>query len=58
MAIDKSKNTRIVVTVSHEIKDKLKEVAKEENRTVANLINTIVLKYFKEIEENKKTSSN
>lgn len=54
MAIDKSKNTRIVVTVSHEIKDKLKEVAKEENRTVANLINTIVLKYFKEIEENKK----
>lgn len=52
MAIDKTKNTRIVITVSHEMNDKLKEVAKEENRTVANLVNTILLRYFEQ-KENK-----
>lgn len=50
MAIDKTTKTRIVVTVPIELKEKLEIQAKKENRTVANLLNTIAIKY---LEDNK-----
>ena len=40
MAIDKTKKTRIIVTVTKELKEQLEVQAKKENRTVANLLNT------------------
>ena len=39
MAIDKNKKTRIIVTVTKELKEQLEVQAKKENRTVANLLN-------------------
>jgi hypothetical protein len=48
MAIDKATKTRIVVTVPIELKNKLEEQARKENRTVANLLNTIAIKYLEE----------
>lgn len=42
--------TRIIVTVTKELKEQLEIQAKKENRTVANLLNTIAIKY---LEENK-----
>jgi hypothetical protein len=48
MAIDKTTKTRIVVTVPIELKNKLEEQARKENRTVANLLNTIAIKYLEE----------
>lgn len=47
MAIGNDK-TRIIVTVTKEFKEKLEEQAKKENRTVANLMNTIAMKYLEE----------
>lgn len=47
MAIGNDK-TRIVITVTKELKEKLDEQAKKENRTVANLLNTIAIKYLEE----------
>lgn len=47
MAIGNDK-TRIIVTVSRDLKEKLEEQAKKENRTVANLMNTIAIKYLEE----------
>ena len=44
MAIDKTKKTRIIVTVTKELKEQLEVQAKKENRTVANLLNTIAIK--------------
>ena len=38
MAIDKTTKTRIVITVSKDLKEKLEIQAKKENRTVANLV--------------------
>ena len=46
MAIDKTKKTRIIVTVTKELKEQLEIQAKKENRTVANLLNTIAIKYL------------
>ena len=46
MAIDKTKKTRIIVTVTKELKEQLEVQAKKENRTVANLLNTIAIKYL------------
>jgi hypothetical protein len=46
MAIDKNTKTRIVITVPIELKKQLEIQAKKENRTVANLINTIAIKYI------------
>ena len=46
MAIDKNKKTRIVITVPIELKEKLEVQAKKENRTVANLLNTIAINYL------------
>ena len=48
MAIDKTKKTRIIVTVTKELKEQLEIQAKKENRTVANLLNTIALKYLEQ----------
>ena len=46
MAIDKTKKTRIIVTVTKELKEQLEVQSKKENRTVANLLNTIAIKYL------------
>ena len=48
MAIDKTKKTRIIVTVTKELKGQLEVQAKKENRTVANLLNTIAIKYLEQ----------
>ena len=44
--IDRTTKTRIVVTVPIELKKKLEVQAEKENRTVANLLNTIAIKYL------------
>lgn len=43
--------TRIVLTVTKELKERLEEQAKKENRTVANLLNTIAIKYLEDEEK-------
>ena len=48
MAIDKTKKTRIIVTVTKELKEQLEIQEKKENRTVANLLNTIAIKYLEQ----------
>ena len=48
MAIDKIKKTRIIVTVTKELKEQLEVQAKKENRTVANLLDTIAIKYLEQ----------
>ena len=48
MAIDKTKKTRIIVTVTKELKEQLEVQAKKENRTVANRLNTIAIKYLEQ----------
>ena len=48
MAIDKTKKIRIIVTVTKELKEQLEVQAKKENRTVANLLNTIAIKYLEQ----------
>ena len=48
MAIDKTRKTRIIVTVTKELKEQLEVQAKKENRTVANLLNTIAIKYLEQ----------
>ena len=48
MSINKEIKTRIIVTVTKELKSKLEEQAKKENRTVANLLNTIAIKYLEQ----------
>lgn len=49
MSIDKTTKTRIIVTVPIELKDKLEIQAKKENRTVANLLNTIAINYLESV---------
>lgn len=51
MAIDKTTKTRIVVTVPLELKEQLDAQAKKENRTTANLLNTIAIRYLQEQSE-------
>jgi hypothetical protein len=41
--------TRIVLTITKELKAKLEIQAEKENRTVANLINNISIKYLEQI---------
>lgn len=48
MAINKQTKTRILVTVPIDLKEKLEIQAEKENRTVANLLNTIAIKYLNE----------
>ena len=53
MSINKEIKTRIIVTVTKELKVKLEEQAKKENRTVANLLNTIAMRYLESEEFTK-----
>ena len=53
MSINKEIKTRIIVTVTKELKSKLEEQAKKENRTVANLLNTIAMRYLENKESTK-----
>lgn len=53
MSINKEIKTRIIVTVTKELKIKLEEQAKKENRTVANLLNTIAMRYLESEESTK-----
>ena len=53
MSINKEIKTRIIVTVTKELKAKLEEQAKKENRTVANLLNTIAMRYLESEESTK-----
>lgn len=39
-------NTRVLVTMSKETKEKLEKLAKEDNRSVNNLILTVINKYI------------
>lgn len=48
MAIGKDK-TQVLLTLSKEDKEKLQEIAAEENRTFTNLINTIIKEYLKKL---------
>lgn len=47
MAINKIKNTSINLTISRDVKTKLEQLAKSENRSTTNLINTILIEYLK-----------
>lgn len=50
MAIDKNKNTRIVITIPKDIKEQVQELANKDNRTMTNYIVNLILK---DIESNK-----
>lgn len=56
MPIDKSKKERFVIQLTHEKKALLVKMAEEEQRSVSNLINVIIDRYLKSIENelNKK----
>lgn len=54
MAIEKN-NIRIMVTISKDENEILKEIAKKENRSVSNLVGTLIKKY---LENNTETSLN
>jgi len=41
-------NTRTLITLSKEIKEKLEQLAKSENRSLSNYINTILIKHLEE----------
>lgn len=43
--------TRIVITVTKKLKEQLEEQALKENRTVANLLNTIAIKYLEDLKK-------
>ena len=48
MAIDKSKNTRIVITIDQETKDRLQKLAQSDNRTMTNYIVNLIKKDINE----------
>lgn len=48
----KEENTRISVTVSKENRDKLKRIAKNENRSMSNMVEHLISKYIEKDEEN------
>lgn len=50
MAISNN-NTRTLITISKDLKNKLEKIAENENRTFSNLVATILKKY---VEENSK----
>lgn len=50
MAINKNKNTRIVITLPKEVKEQVQELANKDNRTMTNYIVNLILKDL----ENKK----
>lgn len=49
-------NNNVIITLrtNEEIKIKLDKIALEENRSLNNLVNTILIKYLEEKEQNKK----
>ena len=49
MSISKEK-TRTLLTIPKDVKNQLEEIAKEENRSVNNLIMTIIYEYLKDKE--------
>ena len=46
--IDRKTKTRIALTLPISIKQKLDKLAKEDNRTTSNLINTILISWLKD----------
>jgi len=50
MAVSK-KNTRVLVTMPRELREKLREMANKENRTLSNFVLTIIQKYLEELEK-------
>lgn len=48
-----SKNTRIILTINKEIKQKLKDIADKEQRSVSNLCQVIVSDYINKKEQSK-----
>lgn len=44
MAINKDKNTRVVITLPKEIKEQVQELANQDNRTMTNYIVNLILK--------------
>ncbi|MDO5011535.1 MAG: DNA-binding protein [Intestinibacter bartlettii] len=51
MAINKDVNTRIALTLPIEVKNKLDQLAKEDNRTTSNYIQNIIMKHLEKIEK-------
>jgi len=49
-------NVIITLRVSEEIKQKLDRLALEENRSLNNLISTILIKYLDNLEDNNKSN--
>lgn len=52
--INKEVNTRNTITISKDLKSKIEALAKDDNRSMNNLIITILYSYIKENFENKK----
>ncbi len=47
MAVGKDK-TQVLLTLTKEDKEQLQKIAEDENRTLTNLINTIIKNYLKD----------
>ena len=52
--INKEINTRTTITISKDLKSKIETLAKEDNRSMNNMIITILDSYIKENFDNKK----
>lgn len=50
----KKENTRIYVTISKKLHNKLKDEAEYEGRSISNMAATIIKKYYKEKDNDKK----
>jgi len=50
MAVGKDK-TQVLLTLTKEDKEQLQKIAEDENRTLTNLINTIIKNYLKDHEK-------
>lgn len=48
MAIDKNKNTRIVITIDHKTKQELQRLANLDNRTMTNYVVNLIKKDIQE----------
>lgn len=51
MKMIKETNTRISVTVSKDNRDKLKELAKKENRSMSNMVEHLITSYIERSSE-------
>lgn len=52
--INKEVNTRTTITISKDMKSKIETLAKDDNRSMNNMIITILDSYIKENYDNKK----